>query len=141
MKQILMDDFIMTNRENIEEKIWNVYSMIRDESRTDLCFEHVVGSIIKTLVKKEDWWEYGLGEFGKYPEEVQKNRERFASGLKKLNEAIPESERVISDEELDEAIEALIKPEEFHRYGLTVLVPDDFIVYEEAYDPDYTWDC
>ena len=47
----------------------------------------------------------------------------------------------ISDEELDEAIEALIKPEEFHRYGLTVLVPDDFIVYEEAYDPDYTWDC
>ena len=120
-----LDDFIMTNRENIEEKIWDVYSMIRDESRTDLCFEHVVGSIIKTLVKKEDWWEYGLGEFGKYPEEVQKNRERFASGLKKLNEAI----------------EALIKPEEFHRYGLTVLVPDDFIVYEEAYDPDYTWDC
>ena len=30
-----LDDFIMTNRENIEEKIWDVYSMIRDESRTD----------------------------------------------------------------------------------------------------------
>lgn len=141
MKQIYMDDFITTNRENIEAKIRDVYNMIEDKCCEELRFDHAVDVIIKNLVKKENWWEYGLSDFGKYPKEVQKNRERFASGLKKLNEEIPQSERVITDEELDEAIELLIKPKDYHRYGLTVLVPDNFIVYEEAYDPDYTWDC